>query len=435
MTRPGRARVLLASVGAAALVTVGLFAAAPASADAVSDFYKSKRVTFIISAGTGGGYSTYSRTFIRYMQPYFPGNPTIRPTHMQGAGGIVAANYLFNRAKRDGTVMAMIHRGAVSTVPLYGAKGIKYDPTKFSWIGSIDTSSSFCVAWHNAPVNSLEDMRKTTFIGGGLGPGANTDIFSHLLNNLFGTKIQLVTGYGSGDAINLAMERGEVQGRCSWSLGAIRATRARWLKEKKIKFLFLMGLKPSKDLPQVPTIMNYVTTKRQKQIIELLLAANLMGRPILMPPAIPGDRFKALRKAFVKTTKDKAFIKHMTTIGLGVTPLSGAEIQDLLRRIYATPKDVVKAAGVATKRSSKTKVTVKKIAIAKVTTKLTEIKRGGRRLFFKVKGGTHKVKVSGSRTKVFIAGKKTKRKYLKVGMECTIIYKGNGAEAKSVKCK
>ncbi|MDX1484718.1 MAG: tripartite tricarboxylate transporter substrate-binding protein [Alphaproteobacteria bacterium] len=419
-------------------LAVGLASAAAspaAAAEPVADFYKSKRITFIISAGTGGGYSTYSRTFIRYMQPYIPGTPTVRPTHMQGAGGIVAANYLYNRAKRDGTVMAMIHRGAVSTVPLYGAKGIKYDPTKFSWIGSIDTSSSFCVAWHTAPVNNLEDMRKTTFIGGGLGPGANTDIFSHLLNNLFGTKIQLVTGYGSGDAINLAMERGEVQGRCSWSLGAIRATRARWLEEKKIKFLFLMGLKKHKELPNVPTIMDYVTTDRQKQIIELLLAANLMGRPILMPPAVPGDRLAALREAFDKTTRDKAFTDHMEKIGLGVSPLSGAEIKDLLRRIYATPKDVVAAAGEATKKSSKTKVTFKKIEEATVTTKLTDIKRGGRRLFFAVKGKTHKVKVSGSRTKVSIGGKKTKRKNLKVGMECTIIYKGNGSEAKSVACK
>lgn len=420
----------------AVAVLAAVTGASPAAAESVEDFYKSNRVTFIISAGTGGGYSTYSRTFIRWMEKYVPGSPTIRPQHMQGAGGIVAANYLFNRAKRDGSEMAMIHRGAVSTVPLYRKKGLQYDPTKFSWIGSIDTSTSFCVSWHDTPIKSAKDLKAKTFIAGGLGPGANTDIFSHVLNNLFDTQIQLITGYGSGDAINLAMERGEIQGRCSWSLASIKATRKKWLDENKLNFLLEIGLKSSNKMPGVPIITDFVSNERQRQILELLLAANLMGRPMLAPPDLPADRLAALRGAFDKTVADPTFVAHMEKIGLGVSPLPGDEIEALLKRIYATPKDVIKAAGEATKSQGKTKVTVKApVELKPHKAALTEIKREGRRLFFKGKdGSTHMVKVSGSRTKVVIKGEKTKRKNLKVGMTCAITYPGNGGEAKSVVC-
>jgi len=426
----------MVALGALSAFGFGIGLSGQAKADPVADFYKSARIKFIISAGTGGGYSTYSRTFIRWMSRYVPGKPTIRPQHMQGAGGIVAANYLYHRAKKDGSEMAMIHRGAVSTVPLYRKKGIKYNPTKFSWIGSIDTSTSYCVSWHTSPIKSPNDLKTKVFIAGGLGPGANTDIFSHLLNNLFGTKIQLITGYGSGDAMNLAMERGEIQGRCSWSLASMRATRRQWLDDKKITFLLEIVLKPSNKVPGLPIITDFVKNKRQQQILELLLAAQLMGRPMLAPPGVPAVRLAALRKAFDLTVKDPTFVKHMETIGLGVSPLPGVEIGALLKRIYATPQDVITAAGLATKSQGKTKVTVKAPVVIKPhNTKLTDIKRGGRALHFKGKDGSaHKAKVSGSRTKVFIKGKKTKRKNLKVGMACAITYPGNGAEAKSVVC-
>ncbi|MFT5540509.1 MAG: tripartite-type tricarboxylate transporter receptor subunit TctC [Alphaproteobacteria bacterium] len=429
-------RLLVSAIGALSVLGFGAGMSGQVMADPVADFYKSARVKFIISAGTGGGYSTYSRTFIRWMSRYVPGKPTIRPQHMQGAGGIVAANYLYHRAKKDGSEMAMIHRGAVSTVPLYRKKGILYDPTKFSWIGSIDTSTSYCVSWHTSLIKTPDDLKNKAFIAGGLGPGANTDIFSHLLNNLFDTKIQLITGYGSGDAMNLAMERGEIQGRCSWSLASMRATRKKWLDEKKITFLLEIGLKPSNKVPGVPIITDFVKTKRQQQILELLLAAQLMGRPMLAPPGVPADRLAALRKAFDLTTQDPTFIKHMDTIGLGVSPLPGIEIDTLLKRIYATPKDVIIAAGQATKSQGKTKVTVKaSAAVPAYKTTLTAVKRGGRELAFKGKDGSvHTAKISGSRSKIVIKGKKTKRKNLKVGMACAITYPGNGAEAKSVVC-
>jgi tripartite-type tricarboxylate transporter receptor subunit TctC len=429
-------RLWVNAVGALAVLGFGLSMGGQAIADPVADFYKSARVKFIISAGTGGGYSTYSRTFIRWMSRYVPGNPTFRPQHMQGAGGIVAANYLYHRAKKDGSEMAMIHRGAVSTVPLYSKKGILYEPTKFSWIGSIDTSTSYCVSWHASPIKSPNDLKNMPFIAGGLGPGANTDIFSHLLNNLFDTKIQLITGYGSGDAMNLAMERGEIQGRCSWSLASMRATRKQWLEDKKINFLLEIGLKPSNKIPGVPIITSLVKNERQQQILELLLAAQLMGRPMLAPPGVPADRLAALRKAFDQTTEDATFVKHMETIGLGVSPLPGVEIEALLKRIYATPKDVIVAAGQATKSQGKTKVTVKApAAVPAYKATLTAVKRGGRELAFKGKDGSvHTVKISGSRSKIVIKGKKTKRKNLKVGMACAITYPGNGAEAKSVVC-
>src|SRR4051812_15940575 len=169
------------------------------AAEAPADFYKGKIVKLVMSAGEGGGYGTYVNAIVPYMQRYLPGNPKIIVQHMQGAGGLVAANNLYNVQPRDGSVLALIHRAAVSTAALFEKKNIRFDPTKFGWIGGMNDEKSVCAVWHTAPVKTFADLRTTPIPMSGLGPGGDTDVYTNLLNNVFGTKMKLVTGYHSGN--------------------------------------------------------------------------------------------------------------------------------------------------------------------------------------------------------------------------------------------
>lgn len=419
----------------AAVVTVTLLTV-PTAAPAADNFYKGKTITIVISAGPGGGYATYVLTMARHMMKHIPGHPEYIRQHRQGAGGIVAANYLYNAAKRDGTVIAIIHRGAVSTSAVFHEKGVKYDPRKFSWIGSITKETNLCVSYYKSPVKTFKDLMKTPLIVGGIGPGSDTDLFAILYNNLFGTRLKLITGYHQGTAITLAMERGEVQGRCGWSYSSIKATKGEWLREHKLHFLVINGLSRDPALPGVPLGMDFATTQRQKDIIELAVAPQEMARPILGPPGIPKDRLKILRTAFNETMKDPAFLAEAKKRKLDVAPLTGQQVEALVTNLMSKPADIVNATIDAISRKDRTEVHFAKLKIIEVTSTIAAVKRGGRVIAFKVKGGkTHQASISGHHTKVSIGGKKAKRSALKAGMTCAIKYTGNSSMAESVDCK
>ncbi len=417
---------------AAAALMAGM--AAPVSAASVAEFYKNKKIRLVLSTGPGGGYATYARLLMKHMGKYIPGNPGFLKQHRQGAGGLVAANWLYTKAPKDGSIFAMIHRGAISTLPIFGAKNILYDPTKFNWIGSMNASTSLCISWHTQKVKTFSDLFDQPLIVGGIAVGSDTDIFPRIFNNIFGTKFKLITGYASGSAINLAVERGEVQGRCGWSWSSIKATKNQWLTGKKINLLAQIALSKHPELPDLALVSKFATTKAQRDILELVLSPQAMGRPFLAPPGVPADRIKALQSAFDSAMLDKDLLADAKKRRVDINPLSGKGIEKLIKKIYAIPKDVVAAAQEAIKRTDQIETKVIKVPVVTVSTTLTQIKRGGRRLFFKVKGKTQMVKVSGRRTKVSIGAKKTKRKNLKVGMKCAVSYQGDGSTAKSVKC-
>ncbi|MFT5540508.1 MAG: tripartite-type tricarboxylate transporter receptor subunit TctC [Alphaproteobacteria bacterium] len=419
------------------LATAFMAAAAFVPAAAIAkDFYKGKRITLIISAGPGGGYATYVLTTTKHMRKHIPGNPEFVRKHRQGAGGVVAANYLAKVAKRDGTVIATVHRAAVSTSAVYREKGVTYDPREFSWIGSINKDLSLCVSYHTTPVKTFNDLFNTPLIVGGLGPGSDTDILPNMFNNLFGTKFKLITGYNQGTAITLAMERGEVQGRCGWSWSSINATKGDWLRDKKINLLVIGGLTRPEGLPaDIPMVRDMAKTQAQKDVLELIYAPQEMARPVLGPPGMPADRLKILRTAFDATMKDPAFLAEAKARRLDISPITGKEIEVLVARLMDKPADIVNAAIDAISRKGKMEIHFKKQEIAKIQTKIDAIKRGGRQVFFKAKGGAkHEVGMSGSRSKVMIGGKAAKRGDLKPGMSCTITYTGNKSTAKLVVC-
>ena len=336
----------------AALILLASTNARAAEPQPVADFYKGKVIKFVMSAGEGGGYGTYVNAIIPYMQKYIPGNPKIIVQHMQGAGGLVAANNLYNVLPRDGSVFALIHRAAVSTAALFDRQNIRFDPTRFGWIGSMNEEKSLCAVWHTAPVKTFADLQKTPITISGLGPGGDTDVYTNLLNNVFGTKMKLVTGYNSGGAMDLAVERGEVDGRCGWSWSTLISTKASWVSEKKVVFLVQLALEKQPELPDVPLIMDYAKTDEQKQILDIVLTPQLMGRPLLTPPDLPADRLAALRAAFIASMQDPRFIDDAKRQNLEVSMITGERLETMIKHLFAMPKPIVAKAAAAVEHAT-----------------------------------------------------------------------------------
>jgi tripartite-type tricarboxylate transporter receptor subunit TctC len=349
-----RRRVILVALAylAACAATTGA-AADSAGADPVADFYKGRVVKLVMSAGEGGGYGTYVNAIVPYMQKNLPGNPKIIVQHMQGAGGLVAANNLYNVLPRDGSVFALIHRAAVSTAALFSKNNIRFDPTRFGWIGSMNDEKSVCAVWHTAPVKTFADLLTTPIPMSGLGPGGDTDVYTNLLNNLFGTKMKLVTGYHSGGDMDLAIERGEVAGRCGWSWSTILSTKADWVADKKIVLLLQMALEKHPDLPDVPLVTDFAKTDEQRQILDILLSPQLMGRPLLMPPDVPADRLAAMRAAFVASMTDPQFIAGARAINLEISMVTGERLETMIKHLFAMPKPIVEKAAAAVENASR----------------------------------------------------------------------------------
>jgi tripartite-type tricarboxylate transporter receptor subunit TctC len=323
-----------------------ILAAAPLSsalADVVADFYRGKNVEMYIGYSAGGGYDVYARLVARHIGKHIPGNPNIIPKNMTGAGSLKLANWLYNVAPKDGTVIGMIGRGT-GFDPLFGIKGAQFQGTRFNWLGSANDEVSVCVSWHTSDVKTFDDLLTHELIVGGTGASADTDQFPKIMNAVLGTRMRVITGYPGGNDIGLAMERGEVKGRCGWSWSSVKATHQHWLDEKKINVLIQLSLEKHPDLPTVPLVVDLAKTDDDKKIMRLLFARQVMGRPFLAPPDLPPDRLAALRKAFMDTMRDKEFLADAERGKLEITPVSGEGIQKLVAEVYATPAAVTKRA-------------------------------------------------------------------------------------------
>jgi tripartite-type tricarboxylate transporter receptor subunit TctC len=327
--------------GAAAAVLAML--PAVACAQSVADFYKGRNVELYIGYSVGGGYDLYARMLARHIGKHIPGNPTVLPKNMEGAGSLRLTNWLYNVGAKDGTVFGAIGRGTGFDT-LLGNKAAQFDAAKFSWIGSANNEVSICVAWHTSGITKFQDLLTRTLIVGGTSASADTDQFPKVTNGVLGTKMRVITGYPGGNEIGLAMERGEVQGRCGWSWSSVKSTHQKWYDEKKFHILVQLALEKHPDLPDVPLITDLATTEEARQILRLIFARQVMGRPFLAPPNIPRDRLDALRKAFVDTMKDKDFLADTEKAALEITPVDGAEIEKLVKEVHTTPPAVAQRA-------------------------------------------------------------------------------------------
>jgi tripartite-type tricarboxylate transporter receptor subunit TctC len=323
-----------------ALAALALALPAGAKADAVTDFYRGRTMTMIVGYTVGGGYDTYARVLARHLGKHIPGNPTVVVQNMPGAGSLRSANYLYNAAPKDGSTIGIFSRG-MAMEPLIGSSQTQYDSRKFTWLGSGTNEVSICATWNTSKVKTWNDMLTIPFTVGGEGSGSDPDIFATVVRNAFGVKLKLVAGYPGSAEMALAIERGEVDGRCGWSYSSLKLQRPDWIEGKKVNILVQLALQGTPELPDVPLITQFATTERQQHILRLVFSRQTMARPFLAPPGIPEDRKQALRKAFDETTTDPDFVAEAKHRGLEVNPVSGAEIDKLLDELYRTPADVV----------------------------------------------------------------------------------------------
>src|SRR5215831_11078187 len=327
-----------------ATAVMAMLPASIAIAQSPADFYKGKTLDFYIGYSVGGGYDLYARTIGRHLGKHIPGNPTVVMKNMEGAGSLRLANWMFRIAPKDGSVIATIGRGT-GFDPILGVKGATFDGTKFTWIGSANNEVSVCVAWNaTSGISKFDDLFTKEMTVGGTSTSADTDAFPRILNGVLGTKMKIVSGYPGGNDVVLAMERGEVKGRCGWSWSSVLSTHKAWLAEKKMTVLTQLALEKHPDLPDVPLVTDLAKTDEQQQILKLIFARQVMGRPYLAPPGIPKDRADALRKAFMDTMADADFRAEAEKSQLEITPVDGAHIQKLVAEVYQTPPEVQKKA-------------------------------------------------------------------------------------------
>jgi tripartite-type tricarboxylate transporter receptor subunit TctC len=303
------------------------------------DALAGKSVQMIIGFGPGGGYDLWGRTVSRHIGKHLPGNPSIIPQNMPGAGSYTAASYIFNIAPKDGTVLGIIARDA-ALGPLSGAAGARFDPTKLSWIGTPTKETNVCIAYHTAQVRTVQDLFERQLIVGDTGPGTGTRSYPKALNELLGMKFKLVGGFPASSDVFLAMERGEVEGICE-SLDSIKVRRPDWIPTKKISILFQGGAEPNPELKDIPFVLDLARTGEQKQAIEFLYAGQGIGRPFVAPPDLPADRLKMLREAFNATMTDADFVADVKRSKLDLEPEDGQHLAALIMKIYATPKPIV----------------------------------------------------------------------------------------------
>ena len=345
------ARFVAAAV-CAGLAVASLAGARPAHSQSVAEFYRGKTITLQIGYPPGGGYDIYARHLARFYGRHIPGQPAVLNQNVPGAGSLKLTNAIYNSAPRDGTVIGAIGREHVLS-PLFGLAGVQFDATKINWLGNLDSAASLCVAWHTSPIRSMEDLRSQELTVGGTGPGSPMVMMPTVLKHVLGLNFKLVSGYPGGSDVNLAMERGEVQGRCAWSYASLKSTQSDFITDKKIRFLSVSTLKRHPELPDVPTVLEFARTESDRQILELILTSQLMARPFIAPPELPADRLAALRAGFSATVRDPEFLAEAEKLKLELAPMDSDEITETITRVYATPKPVVQAAIEAIQRAER----------------------------------------------------------------------------------
>ncbi len=328
-----------ASLTPTVIIAGALFSLIPVSsgkANEVADFYKGKRLTMFVGSSAGDGTDLYGRLIARHMSRKLPGAPQVVATNVPGANGLVAANQFYNLAPRDGTALATFSRYAAFEA-LWKNPSARFDPDRFNWLGNVNVDVSICLTWHNVKVKSLAEFMKRD-----LKIGVTNESHVNILNNLFGANLRAIKGYPGGNEVNMAMERGEVDGRCNISWSAVMAARPAWVRDKQIDILVQFSHRKLKELPDVPLITDLVTNETQKQIINLVLTSQMMARLVVTTPDVPADRVRALRLAFDESVADSEFLSEAQRLGAPVDPVSGEEVQQVVSQMMKTPPDVVK---------------------------------------------------------------------------------------------
>jgi tripartite-type tricarboxylate transporter receptor subunit TctC len=322
---------------------VALFLATQAHAQSVAEFYRGKRITIVTSASVGGGYDQYARLLAKHMPQHIPGEPTIIVQNLVGAEGLRAANFLYNVAPQDGSVIGGLSRNTgLARFYDFNNAGIQFDARKFHWLGSPQQEVGLFILSTRSGMKSIDDLKTHEVSVSSTARNSPSSIYSRILNASIGSKLKPVEGYAGSQACLLALERGEVDAHVSGgSSSPFRARIMPWLSRGDAKVIMQMGMKRDTEFPDVPTAIEVVSNPADKQLFEIAFAEQVMGRPFVLPPGVPRDRITALRSAFDATMKDPAFLDDAKLQRAEIDPVSGEDINALLDRVYAAPTDVV----------------------------------------------------------------------------------------------
>ena len=331
-------------IGMAGALLLSLGACGVARAEPVAEFYAGKTISFYVGSEAGSGFDAYARLVARHLGKHIPGNPTIVVLNQPGAGSVNMVNTLANVGPKDGTAIGAPQSSAMMEKLLHlvspGGKAANFDAANLNWIGNAAQDVFVLFSWSQGKVKSFADLTKTEMLSGSAGPNTDGSLVAHALNHIFGTKIKLITGYASSSGELLAMERGEVDG-AALAYNSTVALRPDWVDQKKIRFLLQMGLTPEPRLQGVPFALDLVKSEEERQVLELIFAKYQTGRPYFVAPGVPEERVAALRTAFDATMKDPALLSDAKTQRLEISPMTGAQVQALLARLYRTPEAIV----------------------------------------------------------------------------------------------
>ncbi len=312
---------------------IGLAVASPL---ALAQSFAGKTVTIIVGYKPGGGYDATARMLARHLPKHIPGKPSVIVQNMPGANSVIAANHVYNVAKPDGLTIATFNRN-LPIAQLTGVEGVKFDVTKFAWIGSAANESTILAIRADLPYKTFEELRKAkeTVVIGSTGPGANTHDFPLLLKDLVGVNLKIVSGYSSSADIMLAVERKEVDGRAG------SYTSLRPFIDRKLVRPIVRARSTEPGIEQLPVDESFAPNPRAKAIMALRSAPELVARPYVMPPKTPDDIVKVMREAFAKTIQDPELIAEgkKTKVDLEYTP--GDRAQRILADVLNQPKDIV----------------------------------------------------------------------------------------------
>ena len=320
-----------------------MFSAGISAAHAqTGEAYPVKQIRMIVPAGAGGGYDAYARILAKHLEKHIPGNPIFINQNMPGASGMVGTNWTASVAPKDGSVMAITYN-TLLLEPLFGNPSAKYDPRDLEWIGSMGKQQQTCATWHTSPVKTIADARQREVIVAATGATGNSALMPKQLNSLLGTKFKVVSGYSTSES-RLAVERGEAEGICGLSMSTLKASSPDWLINKRINILVQTGAQPQEGLDDVPLLSKLVKSEEDNKALAVLAVPEEMGRPFFMPPGTPKALVTIMRRAFDATMKDPAFLSDAEKARLELDPVTGEEMEKMLKDVYSTPKALIQRA-------------------------------------------------------------------------------------------
>lgn len=331
-------------LGAVGAIIAGalLLGSVAARADTVEDFYRGRTITVYIASGPGGGYDAYGRLVAQFIGAHLPGHPATIAENMTGAGGRTLANFLYNKAPQDGTAIGILQAPLIMDPLLYGkeAQGVLYDPLKFAWIGSLDQFTPIAVVMNSFDIHTLDQAKGKEIKFGSSGGDVSERLYANILNTMLGTDFVAVPGYSGSAEIALAMDRGEIPAFVGWYYAGMKRTKPEWLEKNLVTVLVQFGIAPDPDV-KAPFILDLLKNPDDKQVVRTAIAQLAMARPFTAPPNTQKDRVAALRAAFDAMVADPAFRADAAKQQLDIRPYSGAQIDALMKDIYATPPALV----------------------------------------------------------------------------------------------